>query len=89
VLFINAFYHFNNGFAELETQQGFTGANEANLYVAMMGFGVVQKVADDFLGGGFADFNNAVFVDVCVEMAVGATKLAFARERNTGAVDHD
>ena len=57
--------------------------------MALMSCCVVQKVADDFLGVGFADFNNAVFVDVRVEMAVGATKLAFARERNTGAVDHD
>ena len=65
-------------------QHGFTGAYEPNLYVALMGLCVVRKVADDFLGVGFADFDNAVFVDVCVEMAVGATKLAekYKRDRS-------
>ena len=80
MFFINDFYHFNNGFDELETQQGFTGANESNLHMTLIGFCVIQKVKDDFLGVGFADFNDTFFVDMRVKMAVGATKLAFARE---------
>ena len=88
-LLVYEFYHLDNGFDEVETLQGFTGTNESNLYMALMSCCVVQKVMDNFLGTGFADFKNAFFINMRVEMAVGTTKLAFARERNADAVNHD